>query len=88
MEQTAMHLDYSNQGRRPTVAQILSAWRKGGRPLHFTVTYGETFAEFQREPPAGLWYASGNGQRGVERDKVERALRAECAATPRDWLRG
>ncbi len=66
-----MNLDYTNQGRRPTVAQIMSDWRKGGSPQEFTVEYGETFARFQYAPCWGNdWQADGNGCRGVDRDKV------------------
>jgi hypothetical protein len=69
-----MNLDYTSQGRRPTVAQILSAWKKAEMPVHFTVEYGETFAEFQYGN--GRWFDSGNGCRGVQRDKVVKALEA------------
>lgn len=67
-----MHLDYTSQGRKPTTAQILKAWRSGGRPASFTVTYGETFAEFER---CGFgWQDSGNGCSGVNRTAVVHAL--------------
>lgn len=80
-----MNLDYSNQGRRPSVAQIVGAWRHAGRPVRLVVEYGETFAEFERI--GGRWTASGNGCRGVDRDGVLRALRADQPDAARDWLR-
>lgn len=70
-----MNLDYTRQGRRPTARQIVSDWKKGGRPVQFTVEYGETFAEFQQA--GGRWHDSGNGCRGVQRDKVIAGL-MEC----------
>lgn len=70
-----MHQDYTSQGRRPTTAQIIANWKKGGRPTSFTVAYGETFAEFDKH--MGRWYDSGNGCRGVQRDKVIAALTSE-----------
>lgn len=69
-----LELDYTAQGRRPTVAQIIAAWRKAGKPAQFSVSYGETFAQFEYHAPR--WYAHGNGCRGVERDKVEQRLNA------------
>ena len=63
-----LELDYTAQGRRPTVKQIISGWRKAGEPNEFTVTYGETFAEFVHDE--WRWYAHGNGCRGVDRDAV------------------
>ncbi len=77
-----MDLDYTDQGRRPSVAQIMSDWRKAGKPKEFTVTYGETYAHFQdngTNGPAWVrgWQADGNGCRGVERDKVQAALNGE-----------
>lgn len=82
VEEVAPHFDYTEQGRRPTTAQIISAWKKAGKPQHFTVAYGETFAEFEHPnaPPCvtgpGGWCDSGNGCRGVNRDKVIQALAA------------
>lgn len=67
-----MHQDYTDQGRRPTASQIVAAWKRDGCPERFSVAYGETFAEFQRS--GGRWYDSGNGCRGVQRDKVVAAL--------------
>jgi len=67
-----MELDFTSQGRRPTAAQIVKAWRDGGRPASFSVTYGETFAEFTLA--GGRWHDYGNGQRGVQRDAVLKAL--------------
>lgn len=69
-----MNLDYTKQGRRPTAAQIVSEWKKAGKPDRFTVEYGETFAEFQRLP--NRWDDSGNGCRGVDRNAVVKALNA------------
>ena len=71
-----MELDYTKQGRRPTVAQIVNDWKKAGCPLEFTVEYGETFARFQRVAAWGpvRWVSDGNGCRGVQRDKVEAKL--------------
>lgn len=73
------HFDYTDQGRRPTVAQIVSAWKKAGEPRVFSVAYGETFAQFEYGGEHGWcrgWQDSGNGCRGVEREKVARALNA------------
>jgi hypothetical protein len=70
-----MNLDYSSQGRRPSTAQIIAAWKKHGKPDHFTVEYGETFAQFQRIGHAH-WDDSGNGCRGVDRLAVVRALQS------------
>lgn len=67
-----MHLDYTNQGRRPSAAQIAADWKRGGRPTGFTVAYGETFAEFALVH--GRWQDSGNGCRGVDRLAVVKAL--------------
>lgn len=67
--------DYTNQGRRPSVAQIISDWKKADKPTEFEVTYGETYAHFQHAPSWGQeWQADGNGCRGVERDKVQAKL--------------
>ena len=68
--------DFTAQGRRPTAAQIVKRWRDAGRPRHFAVTYGETFAEFVYESVFGpvRWNDSGNGCRGVDRLAVVRAL--------------
>lgn len=70
-------LDYTKQGRKPTTAQIISDWKKQGRPGRFTVEYGETFAEFE-ETRGGIvrWMDSGNGCSGVKRDEVVKALSA------------
>jgi hypothetical protein len=65
--------DYSHQGRRPSARQIVSDWRKAGRPALFQVEYGETFAEFS-QTEGGRWWASGNGCRGVDRDDVVETL--------------
>jgi hypothetical protein len=70
-----IELNYTDQGRRPSARQIVSDWKKAGRPDRFTAEYGETFAEF--ELMYGRWVASGNGCRGIQRDKVEALLTAE-----------
>lgn len=67
--------DFTPQGRRPTAAQIIKRWRDAGEPAHFTVEYGETFAEFNRDS-FGRWHDSGNGCRGVDRNAVIKALPA------------
>lgn len=68
-----MNFDFSNsKSGRPSVARIMAAWKKAGRPARFTVEYGETFAEFEKHGPR--WYDSGNGCRGVDRLAVIRAL--------------
>ena len=64
--------DFTRQGRKPSVAQIIKAWRDAGRPQNFAVEYGETFAEFTMYPNG--WSDSGNGCRGVNRDAVVKAL--------------
>ena len=71
-----------NNGKNllPSASRIVSAWKKAGRPNAFTVTYGETFAEFVRLGFA-RWDDSGNGCRGVDRLAVVNALRAESALT-------
>jgi len=81
-----MNLDYTKQGRRPTAAQVVAAWKKAGRPDIITVEYGETFAEFTRA--ATRWYDSGNGCRGVDRDAVVRALSKATSGpvTRGEWL--
>ena len=78
-----MTFDFTAQGRRPTTAQILSQWKKAGRPQVFEVAYGETYAEFRCEDSWGgkrRWDAFGNGCRGVNRDAVIEAL--NTAVTP------
>jgi hypothetical protein len=68
--------DFSGNGRRPSASQIVAAWKRAGRPSQFAVTYGETYARFDLQ--GGRWFGSGNGQRGVRRDAVERALNGEA----------
>lgn len=63
-----LELDYTKQGRRPSAKQIFSDWKKADCPKEFTVTYGETFAEFNYV--YDRWDAHGNGCRGVDRDAV------------------
>lgn len=71
------HFDYTAQGRRPSAAQIVAAWKKAGRPDSFSVQYGETEAEFTRRAgPGARWDDYGNGCRGVDRLAVVRALQA------------
>lgn len=69
-------LDYTNQGRRPSVAQIISDWKKADQPTEFSVTYGETYAHFEFAAAWGpiSWQADGNGCSGVQRDKVQAKL--------------
>lgn len=73
--------NYDTQGRRPSAQQIVSDWKKAGRPVLFQVEYGEAYAEFeQRITTQGYrggishWYVSGNGCEGVKRDAVVRLL--------------
>ena len=74
---STLFLDYTNQGRRPTAAQIVGAWRKAKRePTLIVVTYGETSAEFELQLSSGRWWDSGNGCRGVDRSAVVKALTA------------
>ena len=80
-----MEYNFTTQGRRPSAAQIIAAWRRDGKPQSFTVEYGETFARF--ELIAGRWDDSGNGCRGVDRLAVVKALTAATGpVSPRDWL--
>lgn len=75
------NFDFTNQGRRPSAAQIVKAWKAAGKPKYFTVEYGETFAEFQCLPghPLSLWHDGGNGCRGVDRNAILKALNMESA---------
>lgn len=75
-----MILDYCDKRHRPTARQIVSDWKKGGRPDRFSVVYGETYADFERVPNGpwsgpNRWEDSGNGCRGVDRSAVVKALR-------------
>ena len=81
-----LQLDYTNQGRRPTAAQIVSAWKRADMPNSFTVEYGETFAEFTRLG-SGRWDDSGNGCRGVDRLAVVKALQAASPEPKVLWIR-
>jgi hypothetical protein len=72
------HFDYTTQGRRPTAAQIVAAWRNAGRPAQFSVQYGETEAEFNYGWRG--WDDSGNGCRGVDRLAVIKALAGQSPA--------
>lgn len=50
-------------------------WKKAGKPDNFTVSYGETFAEFHKtDNPCRAWTAYGNGCRGFDRNKLESIL--------------
>jgi len=71
---TSVGFDFTKQGRRPSAAQIISAWKKAGKPNAFSVEYGETFAAFEQHH--GRWIDSGNGCRGVNRGQVVTALEA------------
>jgi len=73
-----MELNYTDQARRPSVQQIVGAWRRGGMPDHIVVEYGETYAEFRRLRPSSRWTDSGNGCRGVDRTAVVKALEEAC----------
>jgi hypothetical protein len=67
-----LELDYTKQGRRPSAKQIVSEWRKAGKPDDFEVTYGETYARFTLW---GMrWQDTGNGCRGVDRTAVVKLL--------------
>lgn len=80
------HFDFTptnGKNCRPSAARIIAAWKCAGRPSHFTVEYGETFAEFRRVlryADVATWDDSGNGCRGVDRNAVVKALVA--ATTP------
>ena len=78
-----MQLDYTNQGRRPTAAQIVADWKKAGKPNVIEVNYGETFAVF--EWFHGRWDDSGNGCRGVDRNAVVKALTQASGQSPATW---
>lgn len=64
--------NFTAQKRRPSVAQIIAAWKRAERPYEFAVERGETWAEF-RYTWRG-WEDSGNGLRGVPRAPVVAAL--------------
>jgi len=61
--------DFSSQGRRPSVKQIIARWERAMCPTAFEAVYGETFAVFEKDV-YGQWFAHGNGQRGIDRDGV------------------
>jgi hypothetical protein len=71
-----IHLDFSNLGKRPTAAQIVKRWKDAGAPAHFSASYGETYAEFQKlsGTPNVRWDDSGNGCAGIKRGAVVKAL--------------
>lgn len=70
-----LELNYTQQGKRPSVRQVLADWKKAGKPTEFSVDYGESFAHF--ELYLGRWVASGNGCRGIDRDSIEKQLQAD-----------
>jgi hypothetical protein len=76
------HFDFTptnGKNLRPSAARIIAAWRRAGRPTQFSVTYGETYAEFVKvDHPIDprRWNDSGNGCRGVDRGAVVKALQA------------
>lgn len=74
------HFDFTDsKSGRPGASRIIAAWKKAGKPDSFSVSYGETEAEFSRHN--GRWEDFGNGCRGVDRNAVIRALSlAEYAA--------
>lgn len=76
--------DYSNQPKRPTVKQIIGDWKQAGRPKSFTARYGETDAKFHFEELHGIpqWWDEGNGARGIDRNRVLDALKAEKLEGP------
>jgi hypothetical protein len=63
---------------RPTARQIVSDWKKAGKPRSFTVEYCETFAAFEYSSTFGptCWRGRGNGCRGVDRNAIVKALQA------------
>lgn len=70
-----IELDFTNNGRRPSTQQILAAWKRAGKPNQFTLTYGETFAEFHKtDNTFKPWQAYGNGCSGFDRNKLEDTL--------------
>jgi hypothetical protein len=80
-----MNFNYTKAGmgrrqQRPSAAQIVSAWKRAGKPDSFTVEYGETFAEFTAvsnwATSKKRWLDSGNGCRGVDRGAVVKLLEA------------
>lgn len=72
-ETKMLELNYTDQGKRPSARQIISDWKKAGRPKEFTCEYGETFARFYYVPER-QWIAEGNGCSGIKRDQVEKLL--------------
>ena len=69
-----IYLDFTANGRRPSVGQIIKRWKDKGRPDNFEVTYGETFAVFERQEGRDIWFAHGNGCSGFNRSAVEKEL--------------
>lgn len=70
-------LDYTDQGRRPSTRQIITDWKKLGKPRELHVAYGETDAVFTYY--GGRFHDYGNGCSGVKRDQVVKALNLEIA---------
>ena len=77
-------LDYTNQGRKPSVGQIIADWKRADKPVEFCVMYGETYAHFVKQAAWGAvrWIADGNGCSGVKRDQVEKRLNEIDKVTP------
>lgn len=81
-----MHIfDYTSRGRSPTAQQIVSDWKRAGRPVMFQVEYGKTFAQFESINAHAFvgghqmhWYDSGNGGTGVKRNAVVLLLNKEA----------
>lgn len=67
-----LELNYTDQGRRPSPQQIISDWKKAGKPNEFTAEYGETYCHFEYINTFGgwRWEADGNGCAGIKRDYV------------------
>lgn len=77
-----MNFDFSDsKSGRPSAARIMAAWKKAGRPARFSVSYGESEAEFEKL--GARWMDSGNGCRGVDRFAVVKALVAYEAREPK-----
>ena len=59
-------------GRRPSVRQLVSSWKREGSPGIFSVTYEDTYALF--ENVAFGWETSGHG------DAIDRAAMLKSLA--------
>lgn len=71
------NFDFSNNGKRPSAAQIVAKWKAAGKPGAFVVEYGEARIEFTRYAPF-KWDAYGYGG-GIKSDAVIKALNMEGA---------